>query len=148
MEIKNIFAVTLLFGLLNPTLGQAEGTSKSEAPTTQGSQMRNDATGSNLEKHPAQEMGRVRDRGFKQDRSDRYNQAGLSTQQIREVQKALQKSDAELQIDGVWGQSTSDALTKYQRQHGLEVTGRPNSQTLANLGIKKSDRQTDLNSPN
>jgi N-acetylmuramoyl-L-alanine amidase len=33
-------------------------------------------------------------------------------------------------VDGTWGPDTSAALSNYQRNHSLEVTGKLNAQTL------------------
>lgn len=61
----------------------------------------------------------------------------LSQNQIRDIQQELQSVDSNLEVDGVWGDETVDALKEYQRNHGLEVTGRPDQQTLSRLGINQ-----------
>jgi len=37
--------------------------------------------------------------------------------------------------DGVWGAATSNAVARYQGQHGLAVTGEPDRETLLALGL-------------
>jgi peptidoglycan hydrolase-like protein with peptidoglycan-binding domain len=54
---------------------------------------------------------------------------------IADVQTALNAHGAQLQVDGHMGPKTKAALSAYQRQHKLKVTGQPNSATLKSLGI-------------
>ncbi len=44
-------------------------------------------------------------------------------------------------IDGIMGSGTATALGAFQRQAGLRVTGRANSETLAALGIEDKLRR-------
>jgi hypothetical protein len=41
-------------------------------------------------------------------------------------------------VDGIYGRQTRDALTRYQSNHGLQVTGGLNSGTLQALGVPRT----------
>src|ERR1700751_2390248 len=45
------------------------------------------------------------------------------------LQEALNSTGANLRADGIWGPNTETALRSYQRQHGLQVTGRLDTAT-------------------
>lgn len=58
---------------------------------------------------------------------------------VREVQRKLaERGYRPGAPDGVLGRATRAALMAFQRAENLAVTGRPNSQTLAALGIDRS----------
>ena len=48
----------------------------------------------------------------------------------KQIQKALG-----IKADGAFGPQTKRALKRFQRAHGLKVTGRPTAETLAALGL-------------
>jgi len=50
----------------------------------------------------------------------------------KQIQKALG-----IRADGAFGPQTKRALKRFQRAHGLKVTGRPNAETLAALGLTR-----------
>lgn len=56
--------------------------------------------------------------------------------QVKEVQKALDKSGAKLKADGLMGKETEAALRKFQAKHHLKVTGTADKATLKALGVK------------
>src|SRR5687768_17489447 len=61
---------------------------------------------------------------------------------IENVQKTLkEKGHDPGTIDGVMGPQTTAALRAYQKEQGLEVTGRLDTTTRAKLGVAKSDDQ-------
>jgi peptidoglycan hydrolase-like protein with peptidoglycan-binding domain len=63
-------------------------------------------------------------------------QANLSSGQIRQVQQALdQKGFKAGNADGKLGPETKQALQSFQQSQHLQVTGQPDQQTLAKLGI-------------
>jgi hypothetical protein len=47
-----------------------------------------------------------------------------------QIQRALG-----IRADGAYGPQTKRAMKRFQRAHGLKVTGRPNAETLAALGL-------------
>ena len=54
---------------------------------------------------------------------------------VEEMQKALKAQGHDPgEIDGVIGPKTVSALKAFQRQHGLEATGRPDDATLTKFG--------------
>jgi len=57
-------------------------------------------------------------------------------EKIRAVQEALKEAGFKLKVDGLMGKKTRVALKKFQKDNGLEVTGKPDEATLAKLGIK------------
>ena len=62
---------------------------------------------------------------------------------VEEMQKALKEQGHDPgEIDGVIGPKTVSALKSYQRQHGLEETGRPDDATLTKFGESATARDT------
>ena len=60
----------------------------------------------------------------------------LSRDELRQVQMALKEKGFYLgKIDGVMGPATRRALIAFQRQQGLEPTGRIDQPSIAALGI-------------
>jgi peptidoglycan hydrolase-like protein with peptidoglycan-binding domain len=57
-------------------------------------------------------------------------------QRIEAVQTALNSNGAHLTVDGRMGPKTEAALRRFQHQHNLHVTGRPDSETISALGIQ------------
>ncbi len=54
---------------------------------------------------------------------------------VEAIQKALAKAGfGELTIDGIYGSQTREAISRFQRQHDMEVTGVPDPATLKKLG--------------
>lgn len=58
------------------------------------------------------------------------------SEDVLNLQKALNKAGFKLKEDGLTGKRTKAALKKFQKQNGLKVTGKPDTPTLAKLGIK------------
>jgi peptidoglycan hydrolase-like protein with peptidoglycan-binding domain len=60
-----------------------------------------------------------------------------SRERTKQVQEALNKtSGADLKVDGIMGKQSRAAIKKYQKDNGLKVTGKPDQETLAKLGVK------------
>ena len=57
-------------------------------------------------------------------------QASAPKPTTKQIQKALG-----IRADGAFGPQTKRALKRFQRAHGLKVTGRPNQATLVALGL-------------
>ena len=55
---------------------------------------------------------------------------------VMEAQKTLNEKGNKLVVDGVVGPETSSALTKYQQDYRLEVTGTLTEQTLSDLKVR------------
>lgn len=64
------------------------------------------------------------------------NSVNLSKSRIREIQKALKGLGYYLQVDGIWGEGTVDDIKDVQFKNGLNVTGKPDANTLRALGLK------------
>ena len=66
-----------------------------------------------------------------------YLQKGASGEAVLEVQQALNAQGANPKVaeDGVFGSSTTRAVTAYQQQNGLDVDGIVGPDTFAKLGI-------------
>jgi len=56
--------------------------------------------------------------------------------QVKAVQTALNREGYKLEVDGKMGKNTHAALTKFQKKHGLPVTGKADDATLNKLKIK------------
>ncbi len=66
----------------------------------------------------------------------------LNSDQIRQVQQKLDESGFKAgRSDGVLGRETENALRDFQKQKGLQQTGRPDNETLSALGVNGSAMQ-------
>ena len=54
---------------------------------------------------------------------------------VKRVQEALVAHGAHLRVDGLCGIHTVQALRRFQKSHGLKVTGMPDPKTLKALGL-------------
>lgn len=86
-------------------------------------------------------------RGMDEQRSDiERSQSGQSARldqnTARQVQQQLQSQGYDVgQVDGIWGARSRQALLNFQRDQNLQASGRPDSQTMAALGIEPSAAQ-------
>jgi peptidoglycan hydrolase-like protein with peptidoglycan-binding domain len=55
---------------------------------------------------------------------------------VKAIQEALNKSGANLKVDGFMGKDTHAALKKFQSEHKLKDTGTANKETLKALGVE------------
>src|SRR5581483_6800458 len=62
-------------------------------------------------------------------------QGQLSSEEIRQVQIALREKGFAVEVDGVMGPRTREALMSFQRREGLQVTGQIDQRTFVSLGI-------------
>jgi peptidoglycan hydrolase-like protein with peptidoglycan-binding domain len=67
--------------------------------------------------------------GAAQDFSD------LSAEEIRIIQQALIAQGFAIEVDGVFGPGTREALISFQRRHGLLANGRIDSRTIVALNV-------------
>ena len=71
---------------------------------------------------------------------DGHDQPGspeARSERVREAQTALQeKGHYDGEIDGIPGPKTRVGLRSYQRENGLEATGRLNAESARSLGLK------------
>jgi peptidoglycan hydrolase-like protein with peptidoglycan-binding domain len=56
-------------------------------------------------------------------------------QNVANIQTALNKSGANVKVDGKMGPQTRNALRKFQQSNNLKVTGAADSATRAKLGV-------------
>lgn len=67
-------------------------------------------------------------------------QPSLSVNDVRQVQRALNEAGYNAgPVDGRWGLATEDALRAFQKDKGLEPTGRLDDRTILGLGFSLSD---------
>jgi hypothetical protein len=59
----------------------------------------------------------------------------LSPDEIREVQRVLIQRGFSVELDGVLGPRTRQALIQFQQRQGLQATGQIDSRTIAELGV-------------
>jgi len=52
---------------------------------------------------------------------------------VRQIQQGLAKKGMEISVDGIFGDKTRAAISQFQRNNGLEVTGKPDSNVLQML---------------
>lgn len=58
---------------------------------------------------------------------------------VRTIQQALQERGYDVETDGVWGESTQQALTEFQQEQGIQAEGEVTPDTLAALEISGED---------
>lgn len=64
----------------------------------------------------------------------------LSPAGVMAVQQRLKQATAYAgRVDGVWGRDSAAALERFQRSHGLQVTGQLNQATIATLGLNPGE---------
>lgn len=69
-------------------------------------------------------------------RRRRRGQRQPTAARVREIQVALVKAGyLKGEPAGVWGEATSAAMTRYQKDNDLPVTGKPEARTLILLGL-------------
>ena len=51
------------------------------------------------------------------------------------IQKALNKEGYKLKDDGLMGKHTRSAIEAFQKKNSLKMTGKPDNETLAKLGV-------------
>jgi len=57
-------------------------------------------------------------------------------QMVRQIQQKLQDQGFDVgQVDGIWGPRTSSALKAFQRQQGMDATGKLSQSTISALGV-------------
>lgn len=71
------------------------------------------------------------------DGDDQPDSPDARSERVREVQAALQeKGYYDGEVDGIPGPRTRAGLREYQRENGLEATGRLNAESERSLGLK------------
>ena len=60
----------------------------------------------------------------------------MSSENVKEIQGALNSHGAKLAVDGKWGKGTREAIKAYQKENGLKATGYANKKTREKLGLK------------
>ncbi len=74
--------------------------------------------------------------------ADQTAQITNNTDAVTRIQQALQKEGHDIQVDGIWGPSTQQALRDFQEQQGqTQATGQPNQETLQALDVELSQMQ-------
>ena len=63
-----------------------------------------------------------------------YVQAGSEGEWVRKLQRALNESGYELDVDGIFGEATDEAVRDFQNENDLDVDGVVGPNTWAALG--------------
>lgn len=59
----------------------------------------------------------------------------MSSDQVKQIQSALDQKGEHVTVDGKWGKQTAQAVRKFQKDNGLHATGRADHQTMQKLGV-------------
>ncbi|KJS36250.1 MAG: hypothetical protein VR70_14165 [Rhodospirillaceae bacterium BRH_c57] len=74
--------------------------------------------------------------------ADQTAQITNNTDAVRQIQQALQEKGQDIQVDGIWGPNTQQALRDFQEQQGqTQATGELNQETLQALDVELSQMQ-------
>lgn len=70
-----------------------------------------------------------------------------SATQVKDIQAALSSRGYDLQVDGVMGPNTKNALTRFQRDQGIPETGRMDTRTVRALSLEESTERAPASVP-
>lgn len=59
----------------------------------------------------------------------------MDQDEIRDLQQALKDAGRDVEVDGVWGDSTAQALRDFQEEEGITASGELDDETLTALGL-------------
>jgi hypothetical protein len=71
---------------------------------------------------------------------DRSAGGSMSVDEIRRVQLILKERGFAVEVDGILGPQTRQAIMTYQRQQGIQVTGEIDQRTSTSLGVTSAGR--------
>jgi hypothetical protein len=71
---------------------------------------------------------------------DRSAGGSMSVEEIRRVQLILKERGFAVEVDGILGPQTRQAIMTYQRQQGIQVTGEIDQRTSTSLGVTSAGR--------
>src|SRR5690242_6226515 len=60
-------------------------------------------------------------------------QTGMSEDQVKQLQTALEQKGQHVTVDGKWGNQTANALRNFQKENGLQPTGKLDPETSEKL---------------
>lgn len=60
--------------------------------------------------------------------------------QVKDAQSALSSRGYDISVDGVMGSETKNALQEFQKEQGIQETGRLDSATLRALNLQETER--------
>jgi hypothetical protein len=67
--------------------------------------------------------------------NDRVVGVSMTTEEIRRIQVILRDRGYTIEVDGIMGPQTRDAIIAFQRREGIEATGQIDQRTSAALGV-------------
>jgi hypothetical protein len=68
-------------------------------------------------------------------------------QTIRKVQEKLSEKGHQVQVDGMMGPETQQALREFQKKEGIQETGQLDQQTLSALGVEETGAAAGAGAP-
>jgi|SRR5215469_12380129 len=129
---RKMVAVLAVGGLALPAAGAASARKQTTHKTSQLSA--SSTAGSTAHAAPARKSTKAR-KGASRKKKVR-GQAEPTTERIVEIQSALARTGAYTgDPTGKWDDSTTEAMKKFQSEHGLSPTGRFDARTLQKLGL-------------
>jgi peptidoglycan hydrolase-like protein with peptidoglycan-binding domain len=66
----------------------------------------------------------------------------VDSETVRHVQQALSDQGHKVNVDGIWGDRTHEALKEYQSDKHLNASGQLDGETFAALGLTEGAQQT------
>lgn len=90
-----------------------------------------------------QQMGQQQP-GMQQQQLGAAPEQALDEELVRDIQQQLSAQGHQLQVDGVYGPETRQALQQFQQQQGIQPRGQVGLETLAALGIMEDIQQAEI----
>lgn len=82
--------------------------------------------------------GMHENQGMHQNPGMHEERTGMSEDQVKQLQTALEQKGQHVTVDGKWGNQTANALRNFQKENGLQPTGRLDPETSEKLGLPSS----------
>lgn len=134
---KQLLLSTFLTAALAVGTAHAAGMDKStDASSSQSGSMQSGQMESSSQATSGQEGYDSSRVGVQGAAADQSAQITNNPDAVRQIQQALKDKGADLQVDGVWGPSTEQALMDFQKDQGQgQATGQPDQETLQALDV-------------
>jgi opacity protein-like surface antigen len=136
---KLLLATVASFALSLPAMAQNQDMNQNQQPSSQNQVQQQQLQDQNSSTNPQQDQNSLNNQ---QQAQNTINPSQLSTQQVRQIQQALNKQGFDAgHVDGRWGADTAKAVKNYQQRNQMQANGKLDQQTLQGLGVNMTAQQ-------